>query len=70
VWIGGAAIAPTLALPSDAQPTPNPVIGYLSSKGETAEAGTVAAIRKGLAERHFVDGQNVSSASFILSLAK
>ncbi len=58
-WIGGAAIAPTLALPSDAQPILNPVIGYLSSKGETAEVSTVAAIRKGLAERNFVDGQNV-----------
>ena len=58
--IGGAAVAPTLAaLPSNAQPTPNPVIGYLSSKGESAEAGTVAAIRKGLVERNFVDGENV-----------
>lgn len=59
-WIGGAAVAPTFsALPSNAQPTAIPVIGYLSSKGETAEAGTVAAIRKGLAERNFVDGENV-----------
>ena len=59
-WIGGAAVAPTLAaLSSNAQPTPNPVIGYLSSKGETAEAGTVAAIRKGLAERNFIDDENV-----------
>ncbi len=59
-WIGGAAVAPTLAaLSSNAQPTPNPVIGYLSSKGEAAEAGTVAAIRKGLAERNFIDDENV-----------
>ena len=62
-WIGGAAVASTLAaLPSDAQPTPNPVIGYLSSKGEAAEAGTIAAIRKGLAERNFIDGKNVKLA--------
>jgi putative ABC transport system substrate-binding protein len=36
-----------------------PIIGYLSSKGEAAEAGIVAAIRKGLGERGLVEGTNV-----------
>ena len=41
------------------QQSVRPVIGYLSSKGEAAEAGIIAAIRKGLAERGFIDGNNV-----------
>ena len=63
VWIGVGTMvgqqAPA-ALPSNAEPNPIPVIGYLSSKGESAEASTVAAIRKGLAERNFVDGEYVN----------
>jgi hypothetical protein len=31
-----------------AQPFTSPVVGYLSSKGEAAEAGITAAIREGL----------------------
>ncbi len=59
-WIGSAAAAPALApLPSLAQQPAMPVIGYLSSKGEAAEAGIVAAIRKGLGERGLVEGSNV-----------
>lgn len=59
-WIGGAAALPVLTMrPSRAQQTPTPVIGYLSSKGEAAEAGILSAIRKGLEKRGFVDGKNV-----------
>jgi putative tryptophan/tyrosine transport system substrate-binding protein len=58
--LGGAAVAWPLA--ARAQQPAMPVIGYLSSKGETAEAGITAAIRKGLEERGFVDGRNVAIA--------
>lgn len=59
-WIGGAAALPMLTtLPSRAQQAAIPVIGYLSSKGEAAEASTVSAVRKGLEKRGFVDGKNV-----------
>ncbi len=62
-YIGGAAAMPALTLRrSRAQERPVPVIGYLSSKGEAAEAGIVAAIRKGLGERGFSEGSNVNFA--------
>ena len=35
-----------------------PVIGYLSSKGESAETGILAGIRKGLGEQGLVEGLN------------
>lgn len=35
-----------------------PVIGYLSSKGESAETGILAGIRKGLGEQGLVEGRN------------
>ncbi len=51
-FIGGTVTAPLLVpSPSLAQQPAIPVIGYLSSKDEAAEAGIVAAIRRGLAER-------------------
>jgi putative ABC transport system substrate-binding protein len=61
--IGAAAAAP-LVMPrgADAQGKSPPLVGYLSSKGEAAEASTVAAIRKGLADRNFIEGQNVRLA--------
>ncbi len=61
--LGGAA-ASSLVWPRAvrAQQPAVPVIGYLSSKGETAEAGITAAIRKGLEERGFVEGKNVAIA--------
>jgi len=43
-----------------AQKSDKPVIGYLSSKEETAEAGIVAGVRKGLADEGFVEGRNVA----------
>ncbi len=58
--LGGATVAwPLAAL---AQQPAMPVIGYLSSKGEKAEAGITSAIRKGLEERGFFDGRNVAIA--------
>lgn len=36
-----------------------PVIGYLSSKSESAEAGIIAAVRRGLKDSGFVEGKNV-----------
>jgi len=35
-----------------------PVVGYLSSKDEAAEAEIIAGVRKGLAEQGFVEGEN------------
>jgi putative tryptophan/tyrosine transport system substrate-binding protein len=58
--LGGTAVSWPLAV--RAQQSTMPVIGYLSSKGEAAEAGIIAAIRKGLAERGFIDGTNVAIA--------
>src|SRR5579864_1208232 len=57
--LGGAAAWPFAA---HAQQPAMPVIGYLSSKGEAAEAGIISAIRKGLEERGFIDGKNVAIA--------
>ena len=58
--IGGTAVAWPLA--ARAQQPAMPMIGYLSSKGEAAEAGIISAIRKGLEERGFIDGKNVAIA--------
>jgi putative tryptophan/tyrosine transport system substrate-binding protein len=54
--LGMAAAWP---LAARAQRTITPVIGYLSSKGESVEAGTVTAVREGLKERGFIDSVNV-----------
>ena len=56
--LSGAAFAwPIEARAQDAR---RPIIGYLSSKSEAAEAGILAGIRKGLGEQGFVEGQNVA----------
>jgi putative ABC transport system substrate-binding protein len=55
--LGSAAAWPVAAR---TQQTATPLIGYLSSKGETAEAGIIAAVRKGLEERGFVLDGNVA----------
>jgi len=55
--LGSAAAWP---LAARAQNSATPLIGYLSSKGETTEAGIVAAVRKGLEERGFVEGRSVA----------
>jgi putative tryptophan/tyrosine transport system substrate-binding protein len=51
--------AATWPLAARAQRTITPLIGYLSSKGKFAEAGSVVAMREGLKERGFIDGVNV-----------
>jgi len=58
--LGGAATSISWPRVARAQNSLLPIIGYLSSKGAAAEAGIVAAVRKGLAERGFVDGRNVA----------
>jgi putative ABC transport system substrate-binding protein len=59
--LGGVAAPPLLRLrAAHAQESATPLIGYLSSKGEAAEAGIIAAVRKGLNERGFVDGRTVA----------
>jgi putative tryptophan/tyrosine transport system substrate-binding protein len=59
--LAGAAVA-GWPLAVRAQQPAMPVMGYLSSKGEAAEAGILAAVRKGLAESGFVEGRTVSIA--------
>jgi ABC-type uncharacterized transport system substrate-binding protein len=54
--LGTAAAWP---LAARAQRTITPLIGYLSSKGKFAEAGSVVAMREGLKERGFIDRVNV-----------
>src|SRR5712692_9649447 len=56
--LGGATA--TWPLAARGQQSTIPQIGYLSSKNVTSEAGIVAAMRKGLEERGFVDGKSVS----------
>ncbi len=55
----GSVAAPMLMPLSGRSQSTVPTIGYLSSKGETAETGIVAAIRKGLDERGFVSDKTV-----------
>lgn len=60
-FVGAIGVAALLLLgiaASRAQQPVIPVIGYLSSKGEAAEAGTIAAMRKGLEARGLVGGRN------------
>jgi putative ABC transport system substrate-binding protein len=52
-------LATAWPLAARAQRTITPLIGYLSSKGKFAEAGSVVAMREGLKERGFIDGVNV-----------
>src|SRR3954468_5853106 len=55
--LGGAAVTwPSVA---GAQKPAVSIIGYLSSKGEAAEVGIIAGVRKGLTEAGFVEGQNI-----------
>ncbi len=54
--IGGGVAWPYVA---HAQTSAKPVLGYLSSKEEMAEAGIVANVRKGLAQQGFFEGQNL-----------
>jgi putative ABC transport system substrate-binding protein len=53
--LGGAA-----ALPRAAQAQPLPLIGFLSVGSAGAEAGLLAAFRRGLSDAGFVEGRNVA----------
>jgi len=53
------SIATAIPRAGRAQQAAAPVIGYLSSKSESAEAGIIAAVRRGLKDSGFVEGKNV-----------
>jgi len=59
--MGTAAGYSFLAVPTlRAQPSPLPVIGFLSSRSPAESAGVTSAFRQGLSEAGFVVGQNVA----------
>jgi putative ABC transport system substrate-binding protein len=58
--MGGAAVV--WPFTANAQASATPVIGYLSSKEEKAEATIIAGVRRGLTEQGLFEGQNVTIA--------
>ena len=58
--MGSAALVSSF--PAIAQNSAKPVIGYLSSKEEKAEASIIAGVRKGLAEQGLYEGQSLTTA--------
>jgi putative ABC transport system substrate-binding protein len=63
-WVGISAIAFTFALgafPARAQqPAKLPTIGYLSSRDPANESARIEAVRLGLRERGYIEGQNIA----------
>jgi ABC-type uncharacterized transport system substrate-binding protein len=60
--LGGAAAAPSFLLPlaAPAQQPAMPVIGILNNQTRDSESGRLAAIRQGLKETGFVEGQSAA----------
>jgi putative ABC transport system substrate-binding protein len=58
-FIAGAGSLIAWTVQARAQEAPQPVIGFLRNTTEASSAEFVAAFRQGLAERGFVEGQNV-----------
>lgn len=58
--IGAGVVARPMS--AGAENAATPIVGYLSSKDERAEAGIIAGIRKGLAGQDLFEGQNVRFA--------
>jgi putative tryptophan/tyrosine transport system substrate-binding protein len=59
-FIAGLGIAAALPVVSRAQQPAMPIIGFLSDRSPEATVDQVAAFRRGLAERGYVEGQNVA----------
>src|SRR3954468_5887681 len=60
IAVGAAAVWP---LAADAQQSPMPVIGFLSTRSASDSARLVKAFGKGLDEAGFSEGKNISVAS-------
>src|SRR3954454_10020202 len=58
--LGGAAAPLFLPLAARAQQPTIPVIGFLSPGSPEADTGRMNAVRRGLAETGYVEGQNVA----------
>ena len=59
-FIAGLGIAAALTLPTRAQKSALPIIGFLSSRSPGESEAVVSAFRQGLGESGYVVGQNVS----------
>ena len=59
-FIAGLAGAAAWPMVARAQQRTMPVVGFVHSGSADASAGWVAAVRKGLGETGYVEGQNVT----------
>src|SRR5436190_1710104 len=59
-FIAGLGIAAALTLPTRAQKSALPIIGFLSSRSPAESEAVVSAFRQGLGESGYIVGQNVA----------